>query len=290
MNTIQQELDKLLFLRKTIRLALPLCIIGFLLAGLLGVATQLALPASLLIVAVLAAYLWFTHRQRGQYAEVLDRSMMEHGLCQPLTEVQYLGKDGISREQFTDLAILPIIDDKKALLCHHAFTGQWSGLPLTGQEVTFHYPVVKGGKRTSYLFVNGTLMTAALDPNAQRGDWLVLHSEIVDSETLALFLEINGYHPAQAPEPLGETFVCYSRHPGETLPEELAHRLLKLDKECRNLGAVRLTAERAAVFLNRRFYTGAGYSKTAPTEEMLRRNTLPERDEILHFFRFWASC
>ena len=101
------------------------------------------------------------------------------------------------------------------------------------------------------------------------------------------FLRANGWHSAEgAPE----NFLLYARKPGEQLPDYLTRRVTKLCGEMKRLGALRLTPDGAAAYLDMRFYTGSAYPSTHPSAAQLRGNTLAERDDLWDMFRFWLTA
>lgn len=288
MKTTQEYLAELQGIRKTIRIALPLCIIGFLLAGLLGVAAQLYLPASVLVAAVLAVYLWYTHHRRSRYLALLNRAAIEHGLCRTLASARYLGRSGLNEREFAAWEILPLAEERGALLCHHAFEGTLGGRRLRGQEVTFHYPAAPTGKRAVCRYVNGTLLTCG-DVPTRGGGWLVLHKRLLDPQARQRFAAAAGCREVQPPAELAEDFLVYTWERQEAMSAPTAQRLAELAGKCRALGAVRLAPAGAALFLNDTFYTGGVYGKKEPDEAALCRNNLPEGDAAWAFFRFWNT-
>lgn len=288
MKTTEQYLTELQACKRRIRWALAACTAVFAAAALCGFLLKRYALAAGLALANLAFYFLLIYRMSHRYGALLNQATIEHGLCRPMEEAAYLGDRGLPQRQLAAWAILPMLDGPQALLCRNGFVGRLGQLQLGGHEITLHYPLAGARGRANYRFVSGSLLTAH-GPDASQGDWLLLRQELVEEKTLERFLQANGYHPAAAPVPLKETFGVYSHTPGAELPDPLAQRLTRLDRQCRSLGAVRLAGADAAVFLNRWFYAGSRYTNTSPTEEMMRQNRLPERDSIWSFFRFWAA-
>lgn len=233
----------------------------------------------------LLVFVFFVRRQIKGYSQAAARANVLCGLCAPLEEAQFTGRTGLSTQQFRDLAMLPLRNVDDSLLVRAAFSGQGFGLELWGCEMTLHYPV-EGAKNTQYRFLSGTLLTAVPQSKAWEGDWLLLRRGLVDEEAQRAFLEERGYAPAGCPEgKLDERFQLYAGDGAREMPRWLSRRLSRLVEKAERTGAVRLTAKKAAVYLENRFYTGRTKVRDLPDEEWLTHCPLPERDAVWELFQ-----
>lgn len=287
MKNTKEYHSELLSLRHKVRLSLPICIIAFSLTAILGVTLKLYTPASVVVAVIMILYFWYSRRIRSRYLEVLARSTIEHGLCRPLKGVQYRDKDGLSQAQFEALDMLPLQQEQNAFMVRHAFSGRLGGIELTGQEVTFHYAEMPGLRKTCR-YLAGTLLTANMQ-NGTRGDWLVLHENLLTDAALENFIQNKGYVAVVAPDELEDKYLVYARQESEQLPEAMIGQIAELSALCGTLGAVRLTPQGAAVYLDRVFYTTSVYGKKEPVEADLRRNHLACRDTVMAVFRAWSA-
>ena len=81
-----------------------------------------------------------------------------------------------------------------------------------------------------------------------------------------------------------EGWRCFTK---DRLPQDWL--LEKLEGVPETVTALRLSPDTAAVYMDRRFYTGSKYPASMPTAQRLQGNTLPERDDLWQFFRWWLS-
>jgi hypothetical protein len=110
--------------------------------------------------------------------------------------------------------------------------------------------------------------------------------------TQQAFLTAQGWKEVSWPnedQELALHYALYTREEGVQAPQTLVSRLEKLYKKAPTLGAVRLSEEKAAVYLTGRFYTFPAKVRDLPTPDMLTRCPLPERDGAWEFFRSWAE-
>ncbi len=237
-------------------------------------------------IANIGFYLLVLRPRMKHYETGIAGACVLHGICAPMQKAAFLGHGAVTPEEFTGLRILPLHKDKKALLSRNAFTAEYGGLRLKVSELTLHYPAAVGGRK-SYKFLSGTLLVSRHEANHAEGDWLLLHSDLLEPSAQAGFLSDSGYSSADL-SVKNFPLSLWRRGEEAELPAETVRRLQKLEKACPNLAAVRLEPDGAAVFLKGRFYTGHYRPNVTPDTALLEQNTLPERDEVLAFLRFWA--
>lgn len=233
----------------------------------------------------LVAFLFVVRGQIKGYGEAVARANVLCGLCAPLEEAQFTDRTGLDAAQFKALGLLPILEGDNGLLVRAAFSGQGFGLKLDGCEMTLHY-AVQGTKSTQYRFLSGTLFTAAPCSGAWEGDWLLLRRGLLDEAVQRAFLEERGYTPADCSERMvNDRFLLYAGDGAQEMPRWLARRVGRVMDETDRLGAVRLTPDRAAVYLENRFYTGKTKVRDLPDEKWLVHCPLPERDAVWKLFQ-----
>ena len=244
-----------------------------------------ALIGMLLGAALLAFYFGWLRGRIGSYSDNVGKANILNGLAEPLQDPVYLGNTGMTAEELDASAMLPIRTDDNGLLIRHGFEGKKDGGVRRGWEVTFHYQ--RGAKRTDYAFLSGSILTGSFDHEISgMPEWVAVQRDLVDENILLKFFREKGYRPVRTEnaEPDGK-YLMGVRGDG-VLPEKICAKLADLGGRMERLGAVRCTAAEAAVFLDHRFYTYPIKVRDLPTEEQLRANPLPERDEIWDFFRF----
>lgn len=278
----RQELEEL---RKRTQIVCAVHAVGYALAAALAAVGQFV-PGAILAGANLLAYLLFLRRRIGAYSEGAARENILCGLCAPLEEARYTGRSGLTAEQFQELGLLPMMERGRDLLVRAAFSGTGFGLELAGCEITLHYAAPGAGDKEQYRFLSGTLLTAAPRTGAWSGDWLLLRRGLLDQAAQSAFLEQRGYAPAACPEEkLDSRFQLYAGDGARELPRWLGRRLGRLAEQSDRLGAVRLTGDRAALYLENRFYTGRTRIRDLPNEKWLAHCPLPERDGAWELFR-----
>lgn len=242
------------------------------------------LPAGILAAANLLVFLLFVRGQIEGYSQAAARANVLCGLCAPLEEARYTGREGLDAERLRALALLPLREGDNSLLVRGGFSGTGFGLELEGCEITLHYAAP--GDRARYRFLSGTLLTAAPRQGEWTGDWLLLRRGLLDGDAQREFLEAEGYTPAACPEAeLEERFQLYAGDGARELPRRQARLLRETAGRTRRLGAVRLTEKGAAVFLENRFYTGRTRVRDLPNEAWLTHCPLPERDGVWELFQ-----
>lgn len=284
MNTAAQFRQELEDLRKRTQL-IGIAHAAVYAAAVVLVVLHMYVPAAVLAGVNLLVFLFFVRGQIEGYSQAAARANVLCGLCAPLEEARFTGRTGLNAEQFKALALLPLMEGDNSLLVRGAFSGLGFGLELGGCEMTLHYKV-QGAKSAEYRFLSGTLLTAAPRSGAWEGDWLLLRRGLLDETVQRAFLEERGYTPASCPEAkLEERYRLYAGDGAREMPRWLARRVSRAMEETDRLGAVRLTADRAAVYLENRFYTGKTRVRDLPDEEWLVHCPLPERDAVWKLFQ-----
>ena len=243
------------------------------------------LAGMILGVALLAFYFVWLRRQTQEYSDTANRARILNGLCAPLKDPVFLGSTGLTVRELEDMAMLPVQADDHGLLIRQGFEGKKDAGTCRGWEVTFHYQL--GAKRTSYAFLSGTLMTKAFDREiAGMPEWVAVRRELVDEGILAGFLREKGYTLVNPENADWKNRMVLGLRNGKAVPEKILPRVAGFFSGLERVGAVHCTEKEAAVFLDHRFYTDKLKVRDLPTEEQLRTNPLPERDEVWDFFQF----
>lgn len=243
-------------------------------------------PALALLLANLLIYFLLARRSVGGYAQAATEANLRFGLCAGLEDMTYQAKGGVTQADLERWAMLPVAGKGDGLLCRHLVTGRKGDMELGCAEITFHYMAPGAKGREEQRFLSGSLLTARERPDPKRGSWLFLRQNLLEAGARETFIEANGYHAAQgAPE----GFFLYAPQAEAELPGYLTRRVAKLCGGMESLGALRLTRDGAAAYLDMRFYTGSSYPTTHPSASQLRENTLAERDDLWDLFRFWFS-
>lgn len=249
-------------------------------------------PAIIIVVVNTLFFLLYLRRETKICNEEVNRLSVRYGLCENLKEMQYTGREGMTAQEFIDLEMSPIWAGKGGFLVRCGFAGKGSGMTLKGWEITFPYPVWRPTGKKEYTFLSGTLLTAEDAPIPDpKGEWLFIRKKLLNAAAKEAFLEKAGYCPVESPlEDLNEDFEVYTKKEDAQLPPELAERFLRLEKKAACLGIVRLTKDKAAAFLPKRFFTVQMRLRDNPNEAWLRQNLLPERDGVWEFFRYWSRA
>lgn len=284
-ETIHEALSRLQNMLRTARrlVLLHLAIMVSALALLVGL-RRIAIPATVL-AAGLMFYFLVVRRAGRRYAEEAAEVSLRYGLCAGLEDFSFQARGGIDRERFQRWAALPLDGRGNGVLCRNSFTGRAGDLRLFGGEITVHYGAVTTDGKTKYRFLTGAFLTAEADAVSGKGDWLLLREGLIDDRTLERFLDEYGYRRGAA---LLEGWEVFTRWEEDVLPDGLARSVLRASDKAGSLAALRFAPEGAAAYLDRRFYTGSG-APVNLTEQALRANTLPERDEIRALQRDWIG-
>lgn len=231
--------------------------------------------------AILCLLLSRWHRKQAE--ELLAESQTMEGLCAAMQNVEYLGRDVWTQDEFAEWKLLPIRRKGKNLLCQHGFSGYTGGQNVAGAEVTFHYePTFRKG---SYLFLNGTMLRS--NGGIQTQNWLMLRKGVLEDVTESTFCQEAGYHAESTGHPeLDEEYTLFRMPSSEKPNDAQLKRIDVLARHSDYLGAVRVDADSTTLFLSGKFYTSpvpAGKIRA----QVLTSNLLPERDLCLALFR---SC
>ena len=244
-------------------------------------------PAMVLGAGNAILYFLFIRRLLTRYSQAVTNANLLCGLCKPLEEAWCTDGSGILAAEFEDLKMLPLRRGKgSSLMTHNGFAGNLGELSLRGFEATFHYPYVTDNGKTSYRFLNGTLLVSRGEKK-EGADWLLLHKSLLEKDAEQLFLEQNGYRDAAFSAGGLEDFLLCTTQETAEVPEALCQHLELLARGAKNLGAVRLGEDFCAVFLVNRFYTRQVKVRELPETAALCANPLPERDAVLALMRWW---
>lgn len=287
METFETARSKLLALRKRVQ------VLYLILAALYVVAFVCLLLSYRMVGVVMALinvalYLFVVRRQAKAYEQAMAQACVRFGTAAPWQNVQFTPEGGPTQAEVEQLQLLPMHTGQNVLLHRNSFTATANGLTLQASEVTLHYPA-KVGKRDSYRFLSGTLLTARHPANSAGADWLLVKKDGVDAEALQKFVQQCHYRVAAAPAELDEGYALYTHADSAAPPRTVARQVAKLSGLGQGFTALRLWPEGAALFLDKRFFTGRYRPRTEPEEALLRANGLPERDEALELFRRWAA-
>ena len=244
-------------------------------------------PAMVLGIGNVMLYFLLVRRLLTRYSQAVTNANLLCGLCKPLEEAWCTDGSGILDAEFEDLKMLPLRRGKgSSLMTHNGFAGNLGELSVRGFEATFHYPYVTDNGKTSYRFLNGTLMVSRGEKK-EGADWLLLHKSLLEKDAEQLFLEQNGYRNVSISAGGLEEFLLYTAQESAEVPEALCQHLELLARGAKSLGAVRLGSDACAVFLVNRFYTRQVKVRELPETAALCANPLPERDAVLALMRWW---
>lgn len=244
-------------------------------------------PAMVLGIGNVMLYILLVRRLLTRYSQAVTNANLQCGLCKPLEEAWCTDGFGMTEAEFEDLKMLPLRRGKgSSLMTHNGFAGQMDDLSVKGFEATFHYPYVTEQGKTSYRFLNGTLLVSRGEKK-EGAEWLLLHKSLLEKDAEQLFLEQNGYRNAAFSAGGLEDFLLCTTQETAEVPEALCQHLELLARGAKSLGAVRLGSDVCAVFLVNRFYTRRVKVRELPEATALCANPLPERDAVLALMRWW---
>lgn len=236
------------------------------------------LVSGIMAAACIATFVLAREMNRS-YVQQATEANLRYGLAGSLDGFSYKPTGGMSEKNFRELELLPLAEGKDRLLSRNWFSGEKDGLTLSGSEVTFHFKAQAGGTG-GYHFFSGSLLQAKGPRRTGEEDLLFLREELYRYPEVKQYLE--EIYP-QPPRTV-EGWLCFTK---DQVPQNWLLEKLKGVPE--TVTALRLSPDIAAVYLDRRFYTGAKYPASMPTAKRLQENTLPERDELWRFFRWWLS-
>lgn len=244
-------------------------------------------PAMVLGAGNAILYFLFVRRLLTRYSQAVTNANLLCGLCQPLEEAWCTENTCMTEGEFEDLKLLPLRRGKgSSLMAHNGFAGTLGQLSLKGFEATFHYPYTTPSGKTSYRFLNGTLLVSR-GQEKEGTQWLLLHKSLLEEEAQQRFLDQNGYRNVALSACGLEDFLLYAACSEAQVPEALCQHLELLARGAKHLGAVRLGGDCCAVFLVNRFYTRRVKVRELPEAQELCVNPLPERDAVLALMRWW---
>ena len=289
---------------------------------ILAVALIVGVFRQYIAAAVIAAadFIWYfawLSRKRRKFGDDVVAANVIYGVCKPLADINYLGKDSLSPEELYTMDILPVHIAKKSVLSESGFEGKYSRLTLNGWELSFHYTVPGVKTKDMFRHLSGTLLTAergkagaetseagsgGLSNAAAQGEpagsavsdpeneWLLLHKSMINDTAQQEFLEKKGYYPADCgSSELTDSFDVFSKAEGAALPDQLAKAILKAYRQAERIGAVRISQQSALVFLYGSFYTLRTRLRFLPDENWYTHNLLAERDTVWSFFKTWRN-
>ena len=281
---MKETIEKLASMRSCLQKICLATFAGIIIALVLILAWQ-KIPGVLLEAAILIFYFGWLRGQIRQYSDEANKAHILHGLATPLRNPVYLGKTGLTVNDLDEMAMLPIRKEENGLLIREGFEGKKDSGICRGWETTFHYSLGSGNKNVAFL--SGTLMTKTYDQVLpETPDWLAVRREMVDGDVLKQFFKEEKYQEkTTGNDLLDRKFLIGVRGEG-TLSESILPRLAGLCEKQQRIGAIRCYDQQAAVFLDHRFYTARLKVRDLPTEDQLRTNPLPERDDVWEFFQF----
>ncbi len=246
-------------------------------AVLMLVRNQMMISA-IMAAACIATFLLAREMNRS-YVQQATEANLRYGLGGSLDRFSYKPTGGISEKEFQALELLPLAQGRGRLLSRNWFSGEKDGLTLSGSEITFHFKAETGGT-AGYHFLSGSLLQAKGPRRAGDEDFLFLREELCQYPEVKEYLEEIYIQPPR----VLEGWRCFTK---DQLPQDWLLEKLKGVPE--TVTALRLSPDTAAVYMDRRFYTGSKYPASMPTAQRLQGNTLPERDDLWQFFRWWLS-
>ena len=287
---------------------------GMILAVVLivGLGFREYIAAAVIVVLDFIWYFAWLVRQRRKFSDDVVAANVLYGVCEPLTEPEYLGKNSLSSEEFGAMEILPVHVAEKSVLTENGFKGKKDRLVLRGWEISFPY-IVQGVKSSDmYHHLSGTLLTAQRDTNSAgaaagiqdginttpspsdgydpKAEWLILHKEFINSAAQQDFLSKKQFHKADCSSAeLSESFDVYSKAEDASMPEQLSKAVLKAYRQAEKIAAVRISKESAQVFVYRSFYSLRIRLRYLPDEAWYKQNLLAERDAVWSLFKTWKN-
>ena len=232
-------------------------------------------------------FIW-KRRKNREYSDMVGEANILNGLATPLKDPKYLGSAGLTVKDLDEMAMLPIRMDDHGLLIRQGFEGQKARGTCRGWETTFHYQ--RSEKKTDCAFLSGTLLTKSFDQPLSNGlDWVTVRRELLAGGVPERFFQEKGYKVIPTGnEKLDQTFLTGTRS-NCVLPGNLIARIAGITGRLEQIGAIRCTPNAAAVFLDHRFYTYPIKARDLPTEDQLKVNPLPERDDIWELFEYFQK-
>ncbi len=279
--------EKLAATRHRLRLITVGILIVLIVSLILVLAGQPQLGMILGTVTMIFFFVW-RRRINREYSDRVGEANILGGLAAPLKNSKYLGNTGLTEKDMDGMAMLPIRTNGHSLLIRQGFEGQTDGGTCRGWETTFHYQ--RGNGRTDYAFLSGTLLTKRFDKPLKKGmDWVLLRRDLLADGVAERFFQEKEYSVLRTGNETLDGELIIGIRKGDMLPEKVIARITGISTRLEQIGAIRCTADGAAVFLDHRFYTYSLKVRDLPTEEQLKTNPLPERDDIWELFDFFQK-
>lgn len=301
MKTVTESTNELKKRGKTIQILY--LVFGMMLAVALIVgAFRQYIAAAAIVAADFIWYFVFLVRQRRKFSDDVIAANVLYGVCEPLTDAKYLGKNSLSPEELDAMDILPVHIARQSVLTENGFEGKSNRLTLKGWEISFPYIVPGVKSRDMYRHLSGTLLTAersAADPEISsdasvsdtENEWLLIHRRLLHDAAQQEFLTQKGYHQADcSSEELLQSFDVYCKSEGRVLSEQLTKAVLKAYRQAEKIAAVRFSERSSQVFLYRSFYTLRTRLRFLPDESWYKHNLLAERDTVWSLFKAWKTA
>jgi len=243
------------------------------------------IPGAVITGAALLFYFFWLRKQYRGYSDEVAKASILNGLISGLKNPAYLGQEGLTGKELKEMAIFPVHLNNHPLLLRQGFEGEKEGMVIRGWESTSHY--ARSPKRTDFAFLSGTLMTVSFDqPLAEHPDWVAIKRDLLASGVLEAFFREEGYHEIQTENnQFDQRFAVGVKDEG-VYPERMIPRIAGITARLENISAIRCSSEWAAVYMDRCFYTVDVKAGDLPTEEQLKKNLLPERDDLWELFAF----
>ena len=243
------------------------------------------IPGAAITGAALIFYFcWLRKQFRGYNDEVAKASIL-NGLIPDLKNARYLGREGLTGKELKEMAVFPVHLNNHPLLLRQGFEGEKDGMTIRGWESTSHY--ARSPRRTDYAFLSGTLMTASYDQALpEHSDWVAIKRDLVASGVLEAFFREEGYQEIQTEDSKFDQNFAVGIKNGGVYPARMIPRIAGITARLENISVIRCSSDWAAVYLDRCFYTVDVKAGDLPTEEQLKKNLLPERDDLWELFAF----
>ena len=279
--------EKLAAMRNRLRMITVAILMVLILSLILVLAGQ---PQAGMILGTVTMVFFLVWRRRANraYSDRVGEINILNGLAAPLKNPKYLGNTGLTEKDVDGMAMLPIRMDGHGLLARQGFEGRKDGGICRGWEITLHYQ--RGNGRTDYAFLSGTLLTKSFDKPLKKGmDWVLLRRDLLADGVAERFFREKEYTILRTGNEALDGELLIGTRTGCDLPEDWIARITGISTRLEQIGAIRCTADGAAVFLDHRFYTYSLKVRDLPTEEQLKANPLPERDDIGELFDFFQK-
>lgn len=233
------------------------------------------------IIAFLAGICLYFIRIRPEsqaYSDAVAAANLRYGLT-GLQDMTYQGKDAALSNEIPALQMFPM-RKSGSVMAVQAITAQGNGYCLRACEMAQNYEVPSSARK-DIRFLTGTLFRAQ-QAHRTYPSILLLRTELLHPSVRDAFLGEHGYAPAACRGDLSENWLCRAQG-DSTVPDAFWDAFAALGKKADRLAAVRLQGDTAAIYLDRRFYTGKTSLSVLPTPEQLSTCPLAEWPDIASF-------